>query len=81
MDLHSFVGGKQLPTGCTLYILQLEVHALHMGVQPVLVDELSRAGRACVGILLKIARWWWISKSFSRLVGVVDIPTFWCSDL
>ena len=52
MDLHSLVGGKELPTGRALYVLHLEVHALHMGVQPVLVNELSRAGVARVGILL-----------------------------
>lgn len=52
VDLHSLVGGKELPTGRALYVLHLEVHALHMGVQPVLVNELSRAGVARVGILL-----------------------------
>ena len=55
VDLHSLVGGKELPAGRALYVLHLEVHALHMGVQPVLVNELSRASLAGVGILLKMA--------------------------
>ena len=56
VDLHALVGGKELPAGRALNVLHLEVHALHMGVQPVLVDELSRAGLARVRILLKMAR-------------------------
>ena len=74
MDLHSLVGGKELPTGRALYVLHLEVHALHMGVQPVLVDELSRACLAGVGLLLKIARQFF-PPVVNKQTGIF-IPTF-----
>ena len=55
VDLHALVGGEELPAGGALDVLHLEVHALDVGVQPVLVHKLPRAGLAGVGILLEMA--------------------------
>ena len=54
VDLHALVGGEELSAGGALDVLHLEVHALDVGVQPVLVHKLPRAGLAGVGILLKM---------------------------
>ena len=54
VDLHALVGGEELPAGGALDVLHLEVHTLDVGVQPVLVHKLPRAGLAGVGILLKM---------------------------